>query len=121
MKELSLDHALEEMRRFTHVHLRSCIRQSANISDTIVALEMVNQKIVTLTGDVIGLCRSVTTSCMKCETHVDELITCSRKVSRCLSNASLFVLILLVLLIISHALTEIGNSGKFPSHAFRDT
>ena len=50
--------------------------------------------------------------CMECETHVDELITWSREVSRRLSNASLFVSILLALLIIYHALIESGNSEK---------
>ena len=51
-KKYSLDDALEEMRRFTYVHLRSCIRQSGNITDTIVALEMLNQTIA-LTGEDI--------------------------------------------------------------------
>ena len=61
--------------------------------------------------DVIGLRRNVTAMCMEYETHVDKLITFSREVSRRLSNASLFVS-LLALLIIYHALTESGNSGK---------
>ena len=51
-KKYSLDQALEEMRRFTYVHLRSCIRQSEkNITDTIAALEMLNRTTITLTAE----------------------------------------------------------------------
>ena len=50
-KKYSLDHALEEMRRFTYVHLRSCIRQSGNITGTIVALEMLNRTTIILTAE----------------------------------------------------------------------
>ena len=55
-KKYSLDHALEEMRRFTYVHLRSCIRQSGNITGTIVALKkMLNQTTITLIAEDIQM------------------------------------------------------------------
>ena len=50
LHNVSIVKALEKMKKFAYGHLRSCIRQSKNISSTITALEMLtlNQTAVTL-------------------------------------------------------------------------